>query len=292
MSNEENTTEESLEVLTASALEIQTKAEIDVSIATAKQYPRSLQAFKQMALDMATLDEDTAEECMYALRRKKKGGGVAVIEGPSVRLAEIIASAWGNLRSGARIIADDGHTVTAQGVCHDLERNVSATLEVKRRVVDRNGRRYSPDMVTVTMNAANAIAFRNAVFKVIPKAYTNQVYQAAKHVAIGDEQSLSQRKDRMLDKFSKLGISPEEVCESVDVKGLDDIGVDELSTLFGFFTAIKGGDATIDEIFRPEPEPKGSQPAVVPDGQPVAEKDKEKVKKSTESLFDNKEDKK
>jgi hypothetical protein len=37
--------------------------------------------------------------------------------------------------------------VTAQGVFHDLERNVAITYEVQRRIVDKEGHRYSADMV-------------------------------------------------------------------------------------------------------------------------------------------------
>lgn len=34
-------------------------------------------------------------------------------------------------------------------------------------------------MITVTGNAANSIAYRNAVFAVIPKAITDRIYYAA-----------------------------------------------------------------------------------------------------------------
>ena len=48
---------------------------------------------------MATIDAEVAGSCFYKLSR-----GGKTIEGPSVRLAEIVASAWGNLKFGARII--------------------------------------------------------------------------------------------------------------------------------------------------------------------------------------------
>lgn len=55
--------------------------------------------------------------------------------------------------------------MTAQGVFHDLERNVAITYEVRRRIVDKNGRRYKPDMIGVTANAACSIALRNAILR-------------------------------------------------------------------------------------------------------------------------------
>src|SRR6185436_14130544 len=74
-----------------SVLETQTRGEIDMQISTAKKWPRSIKKFKETAAEMATLDEDTAAACIYALPRDGK-----TIEGPSARLAEIILSAWGN----------------------------------------------------------------------------------------------------------------------------------------------------------------------------------------------------
>src|SRR5262245_11187920 len=154
---------------TATALESLNRSEIDIQIATARKYPRSLLKFKNDAEAMACLDEETASSCFYALKRAEKP-----IEGPSVRLAEIVASAWGNLRSGARIIAEDEKFVVAQGACHDLEKNVAFQVEVRRRITDKNGRRYSDDMITTTCNAACSIALRNAIFKAIPGAYVNR----------------------------------------------------------------------------------------------------------------------
>src|SRR5687767_2260566 len=104
------------EVISTTALEQITRGEIDMQVATAKRYPRSISNFKQKAMEMATLDEETAESCFYNLPRDGKE-----IQGPSARLAEIVASAWRNTRSGARVIANDGKSITAQGFCHDLE---------------------------------------------------------------------------------------------------------------------------------------------------------------------------
>ncbi|KAG1166891.1 hypothetical protein G6F35_017935 [Rhizopus arrhizus] len=106
---------------------------------------------------MVTLSQSIAEQCVYALPRDGK-----TIEGPSARFAEVIASAWGNNRAGARVIDDKGEFIIAQGVFHDLERNVAITYEVQRRIVDRQGRRFKPDMIGVTANAACSIALRNA----------------------------------------------------------------------------------------------------------------------------------
>src|SRR5450631_3785003 len=66
------------------------RAEVDQQITTAHAYPRSIARAVKGIMTLATLDEQTAEECVYALPR----GGKA-IKGPSIRFAEIIGSQWG-----------------------------------------------------------------------------------------------------------------------------------------------------------------------------------------------------
>src|SRR5687768_2626442 len=110
------------DVISDSSLSVILKAEIDTQIATAKAYPRSITAFIEKATSIATLNENVAGSCAYALPRGGKS-----LEGPSVRLAEIVCSSYGNIRTGARVISNDGKIITAQGVCHDLETNNCVT---------------------------------------------------------------------------------------------------------------------------------------------------------------------
>ncbi len=91
-----------------SALYLLTKAEIGCGVSTAKAFPRSIAAFQSKALSMATLTEDIAAACTYALPR-----GGSRLEGPSIRLAEIVAASYTNIQYGGRVIANDGKMLTA-----------------------------------------------------------------------------------------------------------------------------------------------------------------------------------
>jgi hypothetical protein len=241
-----------LEVTSVHAIEAITRGEIDVQIATAKRFPRSLKTFKDRALEMATLDQDTAESCIYALPRDGK-----TIEGPSARLAEILASAYGNMRIEGRPVDDDGKFITARGTAFDIQNNVLIAFETKRRITSKNGKRFSDDMVGVTSNAATSIAIRNAVLKVVPKAFWGPVYEACRQVAVGDASTLVGRRDKMLAYFLKLGVVHEKVFRLLDIKGAEDITLEHLGTLKGLATAIKEGDTTVDEAFAgPTRDPK------------------------------------
>lgn len=234
------------EVLTAESgtVALLNKGEIDMQIATAHKYPRSIKSFRNEALAMVTLNETIAQECIYSLPRDGKN-----IEGPSARFAEVIVSAWGNSRAGARVVSDQGDFVTAQAVFHDLEKNVAITYEVQRRIVDRQGRRFKPDMIGVTANAACSIALRNSILKGVPKAFWADLYESARSTAIGDMQTLANRRARALGVLQKMGVQPAQVFLYLGIAGEEDLTLEHLGTLFGITTAIRDGDTTPEQAF-------------------------------------------
>lgn len=234
------------------------KSEIDQQIATAHKFPRSIQKFRREALQMVTLNESVAEQCIYALPRDGK-----TIEGPSARFAEVVASAWGNCRAGARVVDDRGDFVVAQGVFHDLERNVAITYEVQRRVTDRHGKRFKADMIGVTANAACSIALRNAVLKGVPKAFWDDMYVEARRVVMGDVKTLANRRASAVEAFQRFGITVEQLCAKLQVGGLEDVGLEHLVTLKGLLTAIRDGDTTPEDAF-------GQSAAAKPTATPAA----------------------
>ena len=227
-----------------SILASEAQAEVDVQIATAKRYPRSVSQFIEDATAMATLDEETAAACFYALPRDGKS-----IDGPSARLAEIVASAWGNLRVEGKPVSEDDRFIRSRGVAWDLQKNVAIAFECRRRITDRKGRKYTDDMVMVTANAATSIAIRNAVFKVIPAAFWRPIYLTCRRVAVGTQRTLADRRAKMLDAFQKMGIPQDRIFATLDVGGVDDITLSHLEQLLGMYTAVKENESSIDDVF-------------------------------------------
>lgn len=234
------------QVQRADTLEALNRSEIDIQISTAKQYPRSVEQSTRRILALATMDEETAQECFYSLRRGK-GENASVVEGPSVRLAEIVAASWGNLRVQSQVVSNDGKFITARGVCHDLETNTAVSCEVQRRITDKNGRTFSDDMIVVTGNAAGAIAFRNAVFKVVPKAVINNTVKEIKTMAMGNSNALEERRNKMLRYFSSIGVTKEMVFSYLEVDGIEAIDMEMVMEMLGLVNAIKEGTTTKEE---------------------------------------------
>lgn len=228
----------------ADMLQALNRAEVDIQIATAKQYPRDIAKVLNTIRTYGQMDVETAQECFYSLAR-----GNNPIEGLSVRFAEIVAGAWGNLRIATRIIGNDGKTITAQGLCHDLETNLACSVEVKRRITDKYGKTYSEDMQVVTGNAASAIAFRNAVLRVIPKAVTKKVSDEIKAVAMGSTKDIVSRRKAMLEYVKKFGITDEQVLNYCGVNTTENIDNQMLFNLRGAVNAINEGSSTVEELF-------------------------------------------
>ncbi len=258
------------------------KSEIDMQIATAHKYPRNVTAFRNSVQQMATLTQEIAAECMYSVPREGKN-----IVGPSARFAEIVASSWGNCRAGARVIADQGEFIVAQGVFHDLERNVAITYEVQRRITNRRGDRFSPDMIAVTANAACSIALRNAVFKGVPKAYWSEMYEAARECAIGNSATLADRRARALEKLQKFGVQSVLVFTFLGIQSAADITLDHLEILFGIMTRIKDGEIQPDEAFGTPIAFSGTDRSAIKDPQPLKTKVETKPEPTSLQKFDS-----
>lgn len=231
------------------------KAEMESQVDIAKRYPRNLERVLANIRTMATMDIETAEDCFYALQRGK-GDDAKTIEGLSVRFAEIIANQWGNMKVGTRIISNDGKKITVQGVCHDLETNLFVSKEVVRSILTKTGQTYSEDMQVVTANAAQAIAFRNAVLQVIPRAITKKIVDDVKQMAIGATLDVEKKRTNALVYYRGLGITDQELLNHLNVASISDIDAEKVLYLSGLKTAIKEGSTTVHETFRKATEDK------------------------------------
>jgi len=237
------------EVQDASVIYNQDKATIDVQISTAKAYPRNVKRSVENSIAIVTLDSETAATCTYSLPR-----GGKPITGPTVHLAKILAQNWGNLRCEAKVVEIGSKQITSQAVAFDLENNLAIKVEVKRSILDKTGKRFSEDMITVTGNAANAIALRNAILSVIPKAIVDKVYNEAKHTITGDlsdKTKLIAKRKKVMDGFIETySLTEKDVLNAIGKAAVEHITQDDLVVLIGIGQAIKDGDTTVAEAFK------------------------------------------
>lgn len=258
------------ESTTVEIIEAQQRAEYDIQIMTAKRFPRDLVRVKNNCLAIVTMDKETAASCRYALPR-----GGKTIDGPSIHLARIIAQQYGNIRIDARVKQITDKQIVSEAVCFDLETNYACKVEVRRSIFSKTKGRYDEDMITVTGNAANAIAFRNAVYNVVPKGITDALYSASIKMLTGDlsdEQKLVAARKKALDFFkSEYNLTEEQILSAINLRSVNQIKAEQIADLRAMQQALKDGDSTVEEMFnlkkevdtpnpfdKKEPEPKAS----------------------------------
>lgn len=238
-------------IVTPSESGLLAKAEIDTMISTAKAFPRNITRCLEEAIALATISEEVAASCIYALPRKDKDGNRVEVKGETVRLAEIMLTCWGNMHAATRIVEVAEKYITTEGVCWDLEKNVRVTMPDKVSIWfgekgGKGGYRANNDMQVMLSKASCAKSFRNAVFKAIPKTFVTTVYQKAVEKAIGDTKTLGSKVTTVIGKLVKMGIDRDELMSFFGYTTINQFTVDDCESLIGIGTALK------DKIIKPE----------------------------------------
>lgn len=238
--------EEILQATTESigVVEAQSRAEMAQQSIAARKFRRDFAKVKQAAIVLATFDTETAMSCFYTVPR----GGKSVT-GPSIRLAEIVAAAWGNLRVTARIVEISSTYLVVQASACDVEVNNIFQSDVRRNIVNKRGERYNEDMITTTANAAIAIAQRNAIFKVVPGAFVDSIEREVRKYAAGEGKQLQERLGELVKKLEKLGTTQPHIRRYLNIEKWADAQPEDLIALVGAFNAIRDGESTVEEIF-------------------------------------------
>jgi hypothetical protein len=183
------------------------------------------------------------------------------VDGASVRLAEIIASEYGNIL--VQIDAQENATgVVAMCRVYDAQKNFAVQAPVKRSFTSQRDQAKQN-----TFNAATSIAYRNGIFKVVPKAMAEKLWKQAREITrkgIGSPTSKRGAKkrredvDKMVDTFAGIKVTLEMLLEFLALEDIYDISADQYTDLRGYYTAIKNGDSDVGEFFRIPPSSGGS----------------------------------
>ena len=213
-------------------------AVLDKRILTAKQFPRSIARFKQQAKELLSEDIETAMSAEYS---KPVGGGT--VKGPSVRLAEIACLCWGNVEVSIDEPIVGDKSVTVQAYAWDLERNIRVPGISTMSIVNKTGSRYQQHMIETTIVACASKARRNAILAVIPRAYVNDLLEAAKVVASKNAPPLEVTRTKMLEHFARsFKVAAEQIFEYLGVSGADDITQSHIDELRTVVTALQEGE--------------------------------------------------
>ena len=222
------------------------EAVIDKDVMTAKAFPRDVhKCVKNIELTIS-MSPEVAASCYYSITMGKK-----TITGASIRLAEICSSFWGNIQSGTRVISNNGKSIVVEGWCLDLETNTRVSHEVSRGILTREGTSYTTDMQNMTIAAASAIAFRNAIFKTIPRVFLDQALQTAMNMAVmtSGQEEFENKRQNMFEYLERIGVRLANIFAFFGKSSIQEFGVEDMRVIYGVKTSIKEGMIKAEEAF-------------------------------------------
>lgn len=215
-----------------------------------QRVPRNVSKAIDNAIALATLDKETAEKCFYAFKR-----GGKMIVGPSIRMAEILQQCWGRMFVTTRQVAVTRKVVIVEGRAIDLASLACVATEVSRKITTSSGETFNEDMITVTGNAAQSIARRNAIFALVPVPLRKKVEDAVRKCAHGDVKSHSERRTVAFAKVGKLGVSQDRILAVLDKASFDEVTPEDLLILASLYEQITEEGKDPDALF-PDPNAK------------------------------------
>ena len=221
-------------------------AEVQAAYVIAKKFPRN-QHESYMAIMDACKRPFLAEQAMYAYPR-----GGTLVTGPSIRLAEAMAQAWGNIEFGIREISQSNGVSTVEAYAIDLQTNSRkpVTFHVKHERHTKKGVTKLTDPRDIYELVANqgARRLRNCILAIIPGDVQEAAVAQCKKTMETGEMPLGDRIRMMVTKFDELGVKVEHLEKRLGHK-LDATIPQEIVTLQTIYKSIKDGFAHREDFF-------------------------------------------
>ncbi|SFM44339.1 hypothetical protein [Salibacterium qingdaonense] len=184
--------------------------EVKGQIFMAKQFPRNVFQSEQRILDNCKRT-GLAKDAVYQYPR----GGTKV-EGPSIRLAEVLAQNWGNLSFGVKELEQREGESVALAYAWDLETNVrqEKTFTVKHSLKANGNIKKLTDPRDIYEKVANdgSRRVRACILGIIPGDVVEKaVEQCSETLRNGNSKPLKERISEMLKAFQKYKVTQAEI---------------------------------------------------------------------------------
>lgn len=244
MGNEVTRVENSVKDYSVGMTEVESRqlAEVKGKMVLAKQFPRDPQvALKRILVECENMK--LAEAAVYSYPR-----GGQEVKGPSIRLAEVIASHWGNFTCGVTELEQRHGESTVKAYAWDLETNYSdeKVFTVKHIREKKTGNQKLTDPRDIYELVANQGARRKraCIFSVIPTYLIESAVEACEQVVERNVEggNIEEARTKMLNAFQKLDENiTKEALERKIGKEFDKFGSKDIVRLKHLYAAIKDG---------------------------------------------------
>jgi len=254
----------------------QERAQIETAVMmAAMKPPRDLDTFR--AVMMRTVEDPAIAESWFY--RRPSGGRFLnpetnqweneMIEGPSIRAAEVMMQAYGKLFVSSRHIYEDRERVLLAATVIDLEViNVESADMMIEKTVERKKPREgqevigerttstggivfrvlaSPDEIRTKVGADRSRLKRNGILANIPRGIVDEIGLKVKAILANENaKDPNAGRKKVFDRFATIGVNPDQL--KTHFGKLDPITPAKLDELTAVFNGIKEGQFTWEEL--------------------------------------------
>lgn len=224
-------------------------AEIQAQVFMAKQFPRDENQARARIL-RSCQRPGLASKAIYTY---PKGG--QRVTGPSIRLAEAIAQAWGNLDFNTVILEQRENESVCLSYCWDVETNTRASRSfiVPHKISTKHGEKVLTDPREIYELAANqgARRLRACILSIIPGDIVDEAIEACNEtLSGGNKRPLIDRLRELTDRFMTYYSVPLSSIERYFGYPLDSFTEMDGITLAGIYTALRDGASSREDYFQ------------------------------------------
>ncbi|WP_242227202.1 hypothetical protein [Bacillus cereus group sp. BfR-BA-01315] len=233
---------------TAEAMVSRQAQEVQMAMYVAKNFPRdTYTAFEKIMKECER--KLVAENAVYQYPR-----GGQKVQGPSIRLAEVIARNWGNVDYGIIELDQKNGESSMMAYAWDLETNTRQTkiFTVKHERTAKGKTNKLTDSRDVYEHTANmgTRRMRACILGIIPGDIVDAAVQKCNDTLVnGQKESLEDRLRKALDAFKKdFGVTKEMIEDSLKTK-IDTFTEHDYVKLVRTFTALRDGVSKKEDFF-------------------------------------------
>lgn len=220
--------------------------EVQAMMTIAKKFPRDEKAALDRILNACTR-KGLADAACYQYSR-----GGTDITGPSIRLAEAIAQAWGNLQFGVRELEQRNGESTVEAFAWDLETNTRQvkTFQVKHERYTKGGSKTLTDPRDIYELVANqgARRVRACILGVIPGDVVDEAVKQCDVTLNATAEVTPENIKKLVDVFAGLKVTKEQIEARIQ-RHIDAITPAQIVALRKIYNSLKDGMSKPEDWF-------------------------------------------
>lgn len=228
-------------------------AEVQAQVIMARHYPRN----QVLAMDRILQECERVTLAERAIYSYPKGG--TQVSGPSIRLAEAIARAWGNMAAGVTEVERVGNESQMLAYAWDLETNTVFRREFKvKHLRDTKegpkALRDERDVYELTANQG-ARRLRACILATIPGDVVDAAVAQCERTMTASVGDLPGAIKKMVEKFQEIGVTKQQIEARLGHR-IDATQAGEIVGLRNIYNSIRDGLAVAGDFFHTPKEPE------------------------------------